>query len=172
MGFLGAAQLDRYGNLNTTVIGDYTRPAVRLPGAGGAPEIAIHAREVLVVIKQSLRTFVPRLDFRTSCGYLDGHGARRAASCPGLGPRAVITDLGVLRPHPETDELQLTALYPGVTVDAARKATGWPLRVAEELEVLAPPEPADLASLRDLQARTRAAHASPVRISLPVAKRR
>jgi len=172
VGFLGAAQIDRYGNLNSTVIGDYAHPTVRLPGAGGAPEIATHAREVLVIIKQSPRTFVSHLDFRTSCGYLEGNGARRAASCPGGGPKAVITDFGVLRPHPETDELQLTALYPGVTVEAACKATGWPLRVAEQLEALAPPEPADLVSLRDLHARTRAAHASPVRISLPAVTRR
>jgi glutaconate CoA-transferase, subunit B len=171
VGFLGAAQIDRHGNLNSTVIGDYSRPTVRLPGAGGAPEIATHAREVLIIIKQSPRTFVPRLDFRTSCGFLEGNGARRASGCPGRGPQAVITDLGVLRPHPQTDELQLTALYPGVTVEAAQKATGWPLRVADELEVLAAPDPADLASLRDLHARTRAAHESPVRIVLPTADR-
>jgi glutaconate CoA-transferase, subunit B len=172
VGFLGAAQIDRYGNLNSTVIGDYSRPAVRLPGAGGAPEIATHAREVLVIMKQSARSFVPRLDFRTSCGYLEGQGARRAALCPGRGPQAVITDLGVFRPHPRTDELQLTALYPGVTVEAVRKATGWPLQVAEHVEVLSAPSPSDLVSLRDLHARTRAAHASRVRISLPVANRR
>jgi glutaconate CoA-transferase, subunit B len=171
VGFLGAAQIDRYGNLNSTVIGDYSRPTVRLPGAGGAPEIATHAHEVLIIIKQSPRTFVPRLDFRTSCGFLEGNGARRAARCPGRGPQAVITDLGVLRPDPQTDELQLTALYPGVTVAAAQKATGWPLRVADELEVLAPPDPVDLASLRDLHARTRAAHESPVRIVLRTANR-
>jgi glutaconate CoA-transferase subunit B len=171
VGFLGAAQIDRYGNLNSTVIGDYARPTVRLPGAGGAPEIATHAREVLIIIKQSPRTFVPRLDFRTSCGFLEGNGTRRAARCPGRGPQAVITDLGVLRPDPQTDELQLTALYPGVTVEAAQKATGWPLRVADELEVLAAPDPVDLASLRDLHARTRTAHESPVRIVLPTANR-
>jgi len=171
VGFLGAAQIDCHGNLNSTVIGDYQHPAVRLPGAGGAPEIATHAREVLVIIKQSTRTFVPRLDFRTTCGYLEGNGARRAASCPGRGPQAVVTDLGVLRPHPETDELQLTALYPGVTVEAARQATGWPLRVAAELEVLAPPDAEMLTRLRDLHARTRAAHASRVRIALPAARR-
>jgi glutaconate CoA-transferase subunit B len=166
VGFLGAAQIDRHGNLNSTVIGDYRHPKVRLPGAGGAPEIATHAREVLVIIKQSARTFVPRLDFRTTCGYLGGEGARRAAGCPGRGPQAVITDLGVLRPHPETDELQLTALYPGVTVEAVQKATGWPLQVAAEVEVLAPPDPDSLSKLRDLHARTRAAHASRVRIPL------
>jgi glutaconate CoA-transferase subunit B len=171
VGFLGAAQIDRYGNLNSTVIGDYSRPTVRLPGAGGAPEIATHAREVLIIMKQSPRSFVSRLDFRTSCGYLVGRGARRATLSPGRGPQAVITDLGVLRPHPETDELQLAALYPGVTVEAARAATGWPLQVAGDLQVLSAPDPADLASLRDLHARTQAAHANPVRIPLSVANR-
>ena len=102
VGFLGAAQIDRYGNLNTTVVGDYAQPKVRLPGAGGAPEIATHAREVLIVMKQSPRSFVSKLDFRTSCGYLDGAGQRRASGAPGRGPRAVITDFGMLRPHPET----------------------------------------------------------------------
>jgi glutaconate CoA-transferase, subunit B len=167
VGFLGAAQIDRFGNLNSTVIGDYAHPRVRLPGAGGAAEISTHAREVLVVMKQSPRSFVAQLDFRTSCGYLAGSGARRASDFPGAGPRAVITDFGVLRPHPETEELQLTALYPGVSVDAARAATGWPLQVADALETVAVPQPAELATLRDLQARTRHAHARPVRITLP-----
>jgi len=167
VGFLGAAQIDRYGNLNSTVIGSYAHPHVRLPGAGGAPEIATFAREVLIVMKQSARSFVPRLDFRTSCGFLDGAGQRRARGCPGSGPRAVITDFGVLRPNPASDELELTALYPGVTLEAARAATGWPLRVASDLERLAVPEPADLDCLRDLHARTRAAHDKPVRITLP-----
>ena len=167
VGFLGAAQIDRFGNLNSTVIGDYALPRVRLPGAGGAAEISAHASEVLVVMKQSPRSFVPRLDFRTSCGYLAGSGARRASGFPGAGPRAVITDFGVLRPHPQTDELQLSALYPGVSVDAARTATGWPLQVAEALETVPIPEATELATLRDLLARTRHAHAFPVRITLP-----
>lgn len=162
VGFLGAAQIDRYGNLNSTVIGSYRRPRVRLPGAGGAPEIATFAREVLIIMKQSARSFVERLDFRTSCGFLEGGGTRQ---CPGRGPRALITDFGVLRPHPETDELQLTALYPGVTLDAVRQATGWPLQAAAHVEVLPPPELADLVCLRDLHARTRAAHSTPVRIT-------
>ncbi len=164
VGFLGAAQIDRYGNLNSTVIGDYSRPRVRLPGAGGAPEIATHAREVLIIMKQSARSFVERLDFRTSCGYLQGRGERRALQCPGRGPQAVITDFGILRPHPETDELQLTALYPGVTLESARAATGWPLLSAPRVEVLPAPDPADLTSLRELHARTHAAHSTPVRI--------
>ncbi len=167
VGFLGAAQIDRFGNLNSTVIGSYARPSVRLPGSGGAPEIATHAREVLVVMKQSPRSFVPRLDFRTSCGYLDGGGARRASGCPGSGPRAVITDFGMLRPRADTDELELTAVYQGISIEAARAATGWPLRVAADVEVLAAPDPRDLECLRDLHARTQAAHAEPVRIALP-----
>lgn len=166
VGFLGAAQIDRYGNLNSTVIGDYAHPHVRLPGAGGAPEIATYAREVLVIMKQTPRSFVSRLDFRTSCGYLEGKGARAASGSPGAGPRAVITDFGVLRPHPGTEELELATLYPGITVDAARAATGWPLRVAERIETLPAPQAADLAALRDLEARTREAHARPIRITL------
>jgi glutaconate CoA-transferase, subunit B len=166
VGFLGAAQIDRYANLNSTVIGDYAHPSVRLPGAGGAPEIATYAREVLIVMKQSPRSFVPRLDFRTSCGYLAGSGARAASGCPGAGPTAVITDFGVLRPQRETEELELTALYPGVTVEAVCAATGWPLRVAERVETLPAPEASELEALRDLEARTREAHARPIRINL------
>ncbi len=166
VGFLGAAQIDRYGNLNSTVIGDYAHPTVRLPGAGGAPEIATYAREVLVIMKQTPRSFAPRLDFRTSCGYLEGSGARAASGSPGAGPRAVITDFGVLRPHPGTEELELAALYPGISVDAARAATGWPLKLAARIEMLPAPAPAELAALRELEARTRAAHARPIRISL------
>jgi glutaconate CoA-transferase subunit B len=164
IGFLGAAQIDRFGNLNSTVIGDYLHPRVRLPGAGGAPEIATHAREVLIVMKQSPRSFVPRLDFRTSCGYLEGSGSRRAQGFPGRGPRAVITDFGVLRPHPVTEELELAALYPDVTVEAARAATGWPLAVAAQLETLPPPEARELTALRELEARTQRSRARPVRI--------
>jgi glutaconate CoA-transferase, subunit B len=167
VGFLTAAQIDPFGNLNSTVIGEYARPAVRLPGAGGAPEIAAHAREVLIVMKQTPRSFVPALDFRTSCGYLTGSGARAASGFPGSGPRAVITDFGVLRPNAATQELELFALYPGVTVAAARDSTGWPLKVAGAVEVLPEPDSAELAVLRDLEARTCEAHARPARITLP-----
>jgi glutaconate CoA-transferase, subunit B len=164
VGFLGAAQIDHFGNLNTTVIGEYAHPLVRLPGAGGAPDILTHAREVLIVMPQSPRSFVARLDFRTSCGFLEGGSARRASGCPGAGPQAVITDYGILRPHPDSCELQLTALYPGVSVAAVQAATGWPLQVADTLERVPPPQPAELSCLRELEARTRAAHAHPVRI--------
>jgi glutaconate CoA-transferase subunit B len=167
VGFLGAAQIDRFGNLNSTVIGEYAHPRVRLPGAGGAPEIAAYAHEVLVVMKQTPRSFVAQLDFRTSCGYLEGAGARRARALPGAGPKAVITDFGVLRPNTASEELELAALYPGVSVESARAATGWPLRVAKTPEVVRAPEPRELEVLRDLHARTAAAHARPIHIELP-----
>jgi glutaconate CoA-transferase, subunit B len=166
VGFLGAAQIDRFGNLNSTVIGDYARPEVRLPGAGGAPQIMTQAREVLVVMKQSPRSFVERLDFRTSCGFLQGHGARAASGCPGSGPRAVITDYGVWQPHPQTDELQLTAIYPGVSRAQVQAATGWPLQVAASLRELPYPQAHELAALRELHARSAAAHSDPIRITL------
>lgn len=166
VGFLSAAQIDRFGNLNSTVIGSYSRPKVRLPGSGGAPDIAAHAREVLIVMKQSPRSFVPRLDFLTSCGFLGGRGERDRAGFPGRGPRAVITDFGILRPRRESEELELSALYPGVTPDMAREATGWPLALGEGLETLPAPAAEDLAVLRRLNERTEAAHATPVRIRL------
>ena len=167
VGFLGAAQIDRFGNLNSTVIGAYARPSVRLPGSGGAPDIAAHAREVLIIMKQSPRSFVARLDFMTSCGYLGGAGERARAGFPGRGPRAVITDFGVLRPHPQSEELELAAIYPGVAMEAVRAATGWPLRIAPQLEMVAPPAPADLAVLRELQSATKQAHAATLSIHLP-----
>jgi glutaconate CoA-transferase subunit B len=142
IGFLSAAQVDRFGNLNTTVIGpDYRKPAVRLPGAGGAPEIAASCREVILVVRQNRRTFVPRLDFITSVGFGSGPGDRARLGLRGRGPVLVITDLGVLQPDPVTCELTLTALHPGVSAGEARAATGWPLAVAPE--VGATPEPTD-----------------------------
>ena len=166
VGFLSAAQIDRFGNLNSTVIGSYARPKVRLPGSGGAPDIAAHAREVLIIMKQSPRSFVARLDFMTSCGYLGGSGERARAGLAGRGPQAVITDYGILRPHPVTQELELSALYPDVSVDAARAATGWPLKVVSTPLLLPPPDPADLATLRALHAATDTAHAAALRIDL------
>jgi glutaconate CoA-transferase subunit B len=149
-GFLGAAQIDRYGNINTTVIGDYRDPAVRLPGAGGAPEIAASCREVIVVVRQSRRSFVERVDFITSVGYGSGPGDRARLGLRGRGPVLVITDLGVLEPDPRSCELILTRLHPGVTADQAREATGWPLRVASPLDATPPPTDAELTALRAL----------------------
>jgi len=162
VGFLGAAQIDRFGNLNSTVIGDYARPRTRLPGAGGAPEIASHAKRTFVVLKQSPRSFVPKLDFRTSMGFLDGSGSRARTGVAGAGPQVVITDYGVLKPEPESEELQLVARFEGVTVDAARAATGWPLNVAAIVDLVAPPSDDELRVLRDLHERTRRAHRRPV----------
>lgn len=151
VGFLGAAQVDRFGNLNSTVIGPYAHPNVRLPGAGGAPEIATHAKQVLVVMKQSARTFVEQLDFCTSSGR----------------PAALITDLGVMEPDPLTGELCLAAVYEGVTADMVREACGWPLRVAGSLDVVAPPTADELSILRALHERTHEAHLRRVRVPLP-----
>ena len=164
VGFLGAAQLDRHGNLNSTVIGPYEAPSTRLPGAGGATEIAAHARRTFVMLKATPRSLVAQLDFRTSAGFLDGRGARTRTTMRGGGPQAVITDFGLLTPAPDTDELHLAALYPGATIDDARAATGWPLAVAATVETLAPPTTLELDTLRALQARTREAHRRPVRL--------
>jgi glutaconate CoA-transferase subunit B len=164
VGFLGAAQVDRHGNLNSTVIGPYDAPSTRLPGAGGATEIAAHARQTFVVIKATPRSLVERLDFRTSAGFLEGHGARARTTMRGGGPRAVITDFGVLAPEEGSEELVLAELYPGATVEEARAAVGWPLRLAPSIESVPPPAPIELDTLRALHARTRAAHARPVRL--------
>ena len=153
VGFLGAAQIDRFANINTTVIGeDYERPKVRLPGAGGAPEIAASCREVIVIVRQSERAFRERVDFVTSVGFGVGPGDRERLGLPGRGPVKVITDLGILEPDPETCELALTHVHEGVEADAARAATGWPLAVAADLVVTAPPTPSELAALRELTA--------------------
>ena len=153
LAFLAAAQVDRFANLNSTVIGDYDGPRTRLPGAGGAPEIAASCGEVVVVVPHSRRTLVERLDFVTTVGHGNGPGARRRLGLRGKGPTAVITDLGVLEPDPETVALTLTQLHEGVTVEQAREATGWELAVAEQLRVTDPPSETELAALRELLAR-------------------
>jgi glutaconate CoA-transferase, subunit B len=146
VGFLGASQIDRMGNINTTVIGDYGQPKVRLPGAGGAPEIAASAGRILVLVRQSLRSFVGEVDFITSVGReLDGHDAGDEHGS------AVITDLGILRPSPADGELELTALHPGVELDEVREATGWPLRVREPLQTTDPVTERELSELRALK---------------------
>jgi glutaconate CoA-transferase, subunit B len=153
MGFLGAAQLDRYGNINTTVIGpSYDSPAVRLPGAGGAPEIAAACKEVAVVLRQSRRTFAERLDFVTSVGFGAGPETRRQLGLTGGGPQLVITDMGVLRPDPGTCELVLTGIYAGVSPRRVRDNTGWDLLISPELTDISPPSEAELTALRGLRA--------------------
>jgi glutaconate CoA-transferase subunit B len=159
LGFLGAAQIDRFANINSTVIGDYNAPSVRLPGAGGAPAIAASCGEVLITLRHNKRALVEKLDFVTSGGHLEGGDSRERLRFPGKGPTAVITDLGILTPDPVTKELTLTSLYPGVIVERVVDATGWPLKVAPWLEPTPPPTATELKVLRDLQERTARAHA-------------
>ncbi len=152
VGFLSGAQIDRFANINSTVIGDYETPKVRLPGAGGAPEIAASCREVMVMLRQTPRAFVERVDFVSSMGFGHGPGDRERLGLRGAGPRTVVTDIGILHPDPRTCELTLGALQPGATVDQAREATGWNLAVADEIEEVPPPTADELAVLRELQA--------------------
>jgi glutaconate CoA-transferase, subunit B len=153
VGFLGAAQIDRFANINTTMIGDdYAAPKVRLPGAGGAPEIAAACREVIVVLRQSLRTFVGRVDFVTSVGFGDGPGSRERLGLTGAGPRRVITDLGVLTADATTCELVLSGVYPGGSVRKVKESTGWSLRVADDLAEIPRPTSDELTALRELRA--------------------
>ena len=150
VGFLGAAQIDVHGNLNSTVIGDYEQPKVRLPGAGGAPEIAAWCRETFVMLRQTPRTFVERLDFLTTVGH-PGKSGSPTGRQRGVGVTFVVTDLGVLEPDPGTRELVMTELYPDVTADHARDATGWELKTAAELRPVQPPTTEELEALRALK---------------------
>jgi glutaconate CoA-transferase subunit B len=153
VGFLGAAQIDRFGNVNTTVIGgDYDHPKVRLPGAGGAPEIAASCGEVIVIVRHGRRTLVDRVDFVTSVGYGSGPGDRERLGFTGAGPRTLITDLGVLRADPDSRELVLTQVHPGVTPEQVAAQTGWDLTVAPDLGRTEPPTAQELTVLRRLTA--------------------
>jgi glutaconate CoA-transferase, subunit B len=151
--FLGAAQIDRFGNLNSTVIGDYDHPRTRLPGAGGAPEIAASCDEVVVIAPHTRRTMVAALDYRTTIGYGDGPGDRERLGFRGRGPTAVLTDLGVLEPDPDTCELTLTQIHEGVEIDQAIEATGWELKVTDSPVRTPTPTPRELAALRELTSR-------------------
>jgi len=147
VGFMGGAQIDRFGNVNATVIGDYTHPKVRLPGSGGSMEIAAWANRCYLLTPHSKRRFPAKLDFRTSAGFLGGKAERQAANLRGGGMLAVVTDLGLLEPD-ETGELVLTALHPGATVEQARENTGWELKVAAQIRTTLPPSPEELRILR------------------------
>jgi glutaconate CoA-transferase, subunit B len=144
--FLAGAQIDRWGNLNTTVIGDYARPKVRLPGSGGACEISINARKVFVIMPQSTRSFVERIDFVTSPGHLEG---RRPSSWIGAGPTVVVTGLGVYGFDADRGEMELASLHPGVTVDQVRASTGWDLRIPDHLAETPPPTAEELRLIRE-----------------------
>jgi len=158
VGFLGAAQLDRFANLNTTVIGPYEKPKVRLPGAGGASEISSSAKEVLIIVKQTPRTFVEKLDFITSVGFLNGGDSRQRAGLSGNGPTAVISDLCILRPNPQSHELEVTSIHPGVSRETIIASTGWTICFAETCHETPAPDATELETLRDLKKRTAAAH--------------
>ncbi|GED22346.1 CoA-transferase subunit beta [Halomonas halmophila] len=158
VGFLGTAQIDRYCNLNTTLVGDYTSPKVRLPGGGGAPEIATNAGEVFITLKHSTRTFVDKVDFITTMGFgRDGKG-REGVPNIGKGPTRVITDLCVMKPDPVTKELVVVSLHPGVTAEQVQEATGWEIRFAETLKSTSEPSAHELEVLRELKERTARAH--------------
>ena len=150
VGFLGGAQVDRYGNINTTVIGSYERPTVRLPGSGGAAEIAIHARRTLIMSKLHPRAFPERVDFVTSPGHRSAGRRRQELGMPGAGPLKVITDKAILEADPETGEMVLTALYPGVQEENVRAGVGWPLATRPRLATVAPPSATELRLLRDV----------------------
>ena len=158
-GFLGGAQIDRFANINTTVIGDYADPKVRLPGGGGAPEIASSCGEVLITATHTSRTFVEQVEFVTSFGHGRGPGDRERVGLTTAGPTQVITDLCVMQPDATTAELTVTSLHPGVSREQVEERTGWDVRFADGLETTAPPTEEELTVLRELHERTKRAHA-------------
>jgi glutaconate CoA-transferase, subunit B len=157
-GFLGGAQIDRFANINTTVIGDYHKPRVRLPGGGGAPEIATSCEEILITMRQSRRSFVAKLDFVTSLGYGEGGDDRARRGVLTKGPTKVMTDLCVMEPEPETSELRVTSIHPGITREHVAAHTGWAVRFADRVRETPVPSQDELEVLRALHARTAAAH--------------
>ena len=158
IGFLGAAQLDKFGNINTTVVGPYAKPKVRLPGGGGAPEIATSCGEIFITMKQSNRGFVEKIDFVTSMGHGRGGDDRARHGVRTKGPTKLITDLAVWEPDPESKEFTVVFLHPGVTREQVRETVGWPAKFAGRVAETPPPTQTELQVLRDLQARTDAAH--------------
>jgi glutaconate CoA-transferase subunit B len=158
VGFLGGAQVDRFGNLNSTVIGDYASPKVRLPGSGGASEIATGCQRIYIVMRHNARAFVERLSFQTSLGHGPTGRERRELGVRTRGPVLIVTDLCTMTPHPETNEFQVVTLHPGVTREQVATATGWPIAFAAQVNDTQPPSALELDALRDLNARTAKAH--------------
>jgi glutaconate CoA-transferase, subunit B len=158
VGFLGGAQIDRFGNINTTVIGDYHTPKIRLPGGGGAPEIASSCQKVFITMKQSLRGFVDKIDFYTSFGHGEGGDHRKRLGITTQGPMLLVTDLAVWEPDPIRKEFTVTSLHPGVTRDAVQATVGWTVAFADSVTETPPPTTEELDVLRALHARTDAAH--------------
>jgi len=158
VGFLSGAQVDRFGNLNSTVIGPYDKPVVRLPGGGGAPEIATGCGRIYIILTHSPRAFVERVDFVTSLGHGPTGRERRALGIRTEGPALLVTDLCMMRPDPETKEFEVVSLHPGTTRELVRERTGWPVRFAAAVDETPPPAAVEIDTLRDLQARTARAH--------------
>lgn len=158
IGFLTGAQIDRYGNLNSTVIGSYEHPKVRLPGSGGAPEIALSCNEVFIIMRQSPKAFVAQLDFLTSLGHGTAGKKRKQFGVHTKGPTQLITDLCIMRPDPETCEFTVHSLHPGVGLAEVRENSCWPVRCAELVEETPSPTRLELETLRELYARTAEAH--------------
>ncbi len=158
IGFLGAAQLDRFGNINTTVIGDYHKPKVRLPGGGGAPEIATSCKEVFITMKQAARGMVEKIDFYTSFGHGEGGNHRERLGITTKGPTLLITDLAIWKPDPQTKEFTVVSMHPGATRNKIQETCGWKVRFSDRLEETPPPSELELTTLRELQARTERAH--------------
>jgi glutaconate CoA-transferase, subunit B len=158
VGFLGGAQVDRYGNLNSTVVGSYADPKVRLPGSGGASEIATNCQRIFIVMPHGARAFVETLDFVTSLGHGPTGTERRALGVRTEGPALIVTDLCTMRPHPETREFEVASLHPGVTAGQVREQTGWAVRFQSSVGETPPPRADELDALRDLLRRTKRAH--------------
>ena len=160
VGFLGGAQIDRFGNLNTTVIGDYARPKVRLPGSGGATEIATACGRTYIVMRHGRRSFVDKLDFLSTLGHGPTGRERRALGVKTAGPVLLVSDLCTMKPRHDTHEFEVVSLHPGVTRDRVREETGWPIQFAGDVVETPPPSEDELKTLRDLHARTARAHGS------------
>ena len=158
IGFLGAAQLDKFGNINTTVIGDYHNPKTRLPGGGGAPEIASSCQQIYITMRQSLRGMVDKIDFFTSFGHGNGGDDRKKLGIDTVGPSLLITDLAIWTPDADSREFTVRSLHPGVTREAVQDTCGWTVRFASDLGETPAPTKLELDTLRDLMARTEAAH--------------
>jgi glutaconate CoA-transferase subunit B len=154
VGFLGGAQIDKYANLNTTVVGPYDKPKVRLPGGGGAPEIATSCGEIFIIMAQSKRSFVDKLDFVTSIGHVSGGDSRHKLGVKTKGPTKLNTDLALFAPDPEAKEMTVVSIHPGVTREQIQENTGWPVKYAAKVDETAAPIAKELEVLRDLQART------------------
>src|SRR5262245_60778830 len=158
IGFLGGAQIDKYANLNTTVVGSYDKPKVRLPGGGGAPEIAISCGEIFIIMSQGKRGFVETLDFVTSLGHGEGAAHREKLGVTTKGPSRLVTDLCIFEPDPQSKEMTVTSIHPGVTREQIQTNTGWRLRYANAVVETSEPRADELAALRELNARTKRAH--------------